>query len=280
MKKLIIILFCCFSFHTFIYAEEICETSSPEIIIDLGGDPEPEKIVYTRDTICEGSGLYCGAMGCALDVYDDGNELNYLTDNDWYIRPSESSYKNPTDNAFELIIPMAKSFCLENHGNENCSRVVKVRNNKLSVKIEVNLHDPKSTKADNPPPILPLLLKTGVNEYEANAVFESGMINGEVFEFYLDDRYARELEYVSVPEVRTNIDYLITFLAATVDLDDDGVFEVVVEMDAPYNCGVDGCFLSVLKLKDSWQVADSFSGEFRDDEFMKKYNFKLVAPAD
>ena len=136
MKKLLITL-SFLLFFTPLHAEEICETSSPEIIIDLGGDPEPEKIVYTRDTICEGSWMHCGALGCSLDVYDDGNELNYLVDNDWYIRPSEGSYDNPTDNAYELIIPMAKSFCFENHGNENCSRVVKVRNNKLTEKIEV-----------------------------------------------------------------------------------------------------------------------------------------------
>ena len=30
----------------FVFGEEICETSNPEIIIDLGGDSKPEKIVY------------------------------------------------------------------------------------------------------------------------------------------------------------------------------------------------------------------------------------------
>ena len=131
------------------FAEEICETSNPEIIIDLGGDSEPEKIIYRRDTICEGSMMYCGANGlsCSLEIYDDEYKsyekgdipaLSYLAENDWYIRPSESNYNKPTENAFELVIPMAKSYCSENHGNENCSIVVKVINNQLTEIIEIN----------------------------------------------------------------------------------------------------------------------------------------------
>ena len=146
MKKIVLIFILFLSFD--LNAEEICETSSPEIIIDLGGDPEPEKIIYSRDTTCKFSGYYCGTMGCPLDVYDDAdadiniydNEgaLYYLTDNDWYIRPSEGSYTEPTKNAFELVIPMSNSYCLEEYENENCARIIKVRNNKLSEKIEVN----------------------------------------------------------------------------------------------------------------------------------------------
>ena len=136
MKKILLILIFFLSFK--IYAEEICEVSNPEIIIDLGGDSEPEKIIYSRDTICKGSWYYCGAMGCSLDIYDGEDELNYLTDNDWYIKPSESSYNEPTKNAFELIIPMGKTFCLEEYGNENCANIIKVRNNKLSEKIEIS----------------------------------------------------------------------------------------------------------------------------------------------
>lgn len=122
----------------FVFGEEICETSNPEIIIDLGGDSKPEKIVYMVDTICEGSFVYCGSGGCSLDVYDDeGNlKLFYLNEGNWHIRPSEGNYKNPKENAFELIIPMSKIFCSENHGKENCSIVVKVIDNKLTEIIE------------------------------------------------------------------------------------------------------------------------------------------------
>ena len=55
MKKLLGILVLGLLFYNVGLAEEKCETSNPEIIIDLGGDSKPEKIVYMRDTICEGS---------------------------------------------------------------------------------------------------------------------------------------------------------------------------------------------------------------------------------
>ena len=117
---------------------EKCQTSNPEIIIDLGGDSKPEKIVYMRDTICEGSNMYCGSGGCSLQVFDDNGVLqeSYLSRNDWYLRPSESNYENPTKNAFELIIPMSQSYCSENHGKENCSRVIKVKNNQITESFE------------------------------------------------------------------------------------------------------------------------------------------------
>ena len=94
-----------------------------------------------RDTICEGSWMYCGSGGCSLEVFDDNGVLKagYLSKNDWYIRPSETnlySYNNPTENAFELIIPMSQSYCSENHGKENCSRVIKVKNNQITESIE------------------------------------------------------------------------------------------------------------------------------------------------
>ena len=115
--------------------------NNPEIIIDLGGDSKPEKIVYMRDTICEGSWMYCGSGGCSLEVFDDNGvkQKSYLVKNDWYIRPSETnpdSYENPTENAFELIIPMSQSYCSENHGKENCSRVIKVKNNQITESVE------------------------------------------------------------------------------------------------------------------------------------------------
>ena len=47
-----------------------------------------------------------------------------------------NTYNNPTENAFELIIPMYQSYCSENHGKENCSRVVKVKNNKITESYE------------------------------------------------------------------------------------------------------------------------------------------------
>ena len=138
MKKLLGILVLGLLWCNVGFAEEKCETSNPEIIIDLGGDSKPEKIVYMRDTICEGSWMYCGSGGCSLEVFDDNGvqKKSYLSKNDWYIRPSETNYENPTENAFELIIPMSQSYCSENHGKENCSRVIKVKNNQITESVE------------------------------------------------------------------------------------------------------------------------------------------------
>lgn len=135
--KILIILFVVFFSSTAI-TQEKCETSNPEILIDLGGSSKPEKIVYKVDTICEGNWTYCGSGGCSLEVYDDdGNySLGYLSEGNWHIRPSEKDYENPKKNAFELILPMSKTFCSEKHGKENCSIVVKVIDNKLTEIIE------------------------------------------------------------------------------------------------------------------------------------------------
>ena len=115
MKKLLGIVVLSLMWCNVSFAEEKCETSNPEIIIDLGGDSKPEKIVYMRDTICEGSWMYCGSGGCSLEVFDDNGvkQKSYLVKNDWYIRPSETnlySYENPTENAFELIIPLKNEY--------------------------------------------------------------------------------------------------------------------------------------------------------------------------
>ena len=148
MKKLMIISTLKHSLYVFLgllycnvsFAEEECE-SSREIVIDLGGNSKPERIVYFRDTVCTGSNMWCGNRGCLLEVYDNNgvNQKNYAAENNWYIRPSEmnlNTYNNPTENAFELIIPMYQSYCSENHGKENCSRVVKVKYNQITESFE------------------------------------------------------------------------------------------------------------------------------------------------
>ena len=137
MKKFLGIVFLGLLWCNVGFAEK-CETSNPEIIVDLGGDPKPEKIVYMRDTICEGSNMYCGSGGCALDVFDDKGTLkkSYLSPNNWYLRPSESNYENPTKNSFELIMPMSQTYCLENIKDVNCARVIKVISNQITESIE------------------------------------------------------------------------------------------------------------------------------------------------
>ena len=99
-------------------ADDNCIDKNPEIILDLGGSPEPEKIIYATYDSCTRMHDYCGTLGCSLDVFDDKGEyvLGYITEDDWYIRPNKSYKKKPT---YELVMPLA-------NGN---LRIIKVTNN-------------------------------------------------------------------------------------------------------------------------------------------------------
>ena len=103
------------------FAADTCVDKNPEIILDLGGSPEPEKIIYATYDSCTGMHDYCGAMGCALDVFDDKGKyaLGYIAKDDWYIRPAKVLGKKPT---YELVVPLA-------NGN---LRIIKVINNKIA----------------------------------------------------------------------------------------------------------------------------------------------------
>ena len=74
--------------------------------LDLGGSPEPEKIVYATYSTCSGMHDYCGTMGCSVEVFDhEGNkELGYIHPADWYIRPVNVLSQIPT---FELVMPLS-----------------------------------------------------------------------------------------------------------------------------------------------------------------------------
>ncbi len=138
-----------------------------------------------------------------------------------------------------------------------------------------------------------LVLQEGLNPYEVEAVLGSKLLDGEIFEFYLQQRYAGKFggkikENEDGSEVRTNFDYSAKFLATSIDLDGDGVLEVITEVDAPYTCSI-YCILYILKfttvenmedgtLEDRWKTIDYFDGVNRYHEFYKKYNYTLVRP--
>jgi len=108
-------------------AEETCVDKNPEIILDLGGSPNPEKIIYATYSACTQMHDYCGSRGCSLDVFDENGKLalGHIVDNDWFIRPDKVLSKKPT---YELVIPLA-------NGN---LRVIKVINDKVT-EIEVKI---------------------------------------------------------------------------------------------------------------------------------------------
>ena len=86
-------------------AEETCVDENPEILLDLGGSPKPEKIIYSTYDACSQSHDYCGSQGCSLEVFDDKGEyaLGYIIDDQWYVRPVSVLGEKPT---FELVVPL------------------------------------------------------------------------------------------------------------------------------------------------------------------------------
>ena len=121
MKKLLGILVISLVWCGSAFAADTCVDKNPEIILDLGGSPEPEKIIYATYDSCTKMHDYCGAMGCALDVYDDKGKyaLGYIAKDDWYIRPAKVSGQKPT---YELVVPLANGDL----------RIIKVINNKIT----------------------------------------------------------------------------------------------------------------------------------------------------
>ena len=126
MKKLLGILVLGLLWCNVGFADDACVDKNPEIILDLGGTPEPEKIVYATYDSCRKKHDYCGSMGCALDVFDDKGEyaLSYIAKDDWFIRPVSIVSQKPT---YELVMPLSNGKF----------RIVKVINGKLA-EIESN----------------------------------------------------------------------------------------------------------------------------------------------
>ena len=121
MKKLLGILVLSLLWCNQSFAADTCVDKNPEIILDLGGSSEPEKIIYATYDSCTGMHDYCGAMGCALDVFDDKGKyaLGYIAKDDWYIRPAKVLGQKPT---YELVVPLANGDL----------RIIKVINNKIT----------------------------------------------------------------------------------------------------------------------------------------------------
>jgi len=121
MKKLLLTTVLVLLWFVPVTAADNCVDKNPEIILDLGGTPEPEKIIYSTYDSCTMQHDYCGVMGCSLEVHDDKGKyaLGYIAKNDWYIRPVKIVGQKPT---YELIVPLSNGKV----------RVIKVINDKLT----------------------------------------------------------------------------------------------------------------------------------------------------
>ena len=120
MKNLFLCFFLGMLWSNPLLANETCVDKNPEIILDLGGSPEPEKIIYATYDSCTKMHDYCGSNGCSLEIFDAKGKyaLGYIAKDDWYIRPNKSLGKKPS---YELVVPLA-------NGN---LRIIKVVNNKV-----------------------------------------------------------------------------------------------------------------------------------------------------
>ena len=121
MKKLLLTTVLVLLWFVPVTADDNCVDKNPEIILDLGGTTEPEKIIYATYNNCTKQSDYCGAMGCSLDVFDDKGEyaLGYIAKDDWFIRPVNIVGQKPT---YELIVPLSNGKV----------RIIKVINDKLT----------------------------------------------------------------------------------------------------------------------------------------------------
>jgi len=121
MKKLLSIIVLSLLWFIPVSADDSCVDKNPEIILDLGGTTEPEKIIYATYNSCTKQSDYCGAMGCSLDVFDHKGEyaFSYITKDDWFIRPVNIIGQKPT---YELVVPLSNGKV----------RIIKVVNDKLA----------------------------------------------------------------------------------------------------------------------------------------------------
>ena len=121
MKKLLPLIIWGLLWFIPVNADNHCPDKNPEIILDLGGTIEPEKIVYATYNNCTKQSDYCGVMGCSLDVFDHTGEntLSYIAKDDWFIRPVNIVGQKPT---YELIVPLSNGKV----------RIIKVINDKLT----------------------------------------------------------------------------------------------------------------------------------------------------
>ena len=121
IKKLILTTILVLLWFVPVTADDNCVDKNPEIILDLGGTTEPEKIIYATYDSCTKQSDYCGVMGCSLEVFDDKGEyaLGYIAKNDWFIRPVNIVGQKPT---YELVVPLSNGKV----------RIIKVINDKLT----------------------------------------------------------------------------------------------------------------------------------------------------
>ena len=110
----------------------------------------------------------------------------------------------------------------------------------------------------------PIVLKDGANAYETKAI-ASAMSERilDTFKYYFEESHFTHGPRCAdkTVECRGNLDFNINFRAASVDLNSDGIDEVIVYYEAPGFCGSGGCtsyILAPTNMDDSWVILGKF----------------------
>jgi len=125
--------------------------------------------------------------------------------------------------------------------------------------LTIILASPVATKE-----LKPIALKDGANIYESKAI--ASAISERILDTF--KYYVEESHFIHGPrcadktvECRGNLDFHINFRAASVDLNSDGIDEVIVYYEAPGFCGSGGCtsyILAPTNMDDSWVILGKF----------------------
>ena len=103
------------------------------------------------------------------------------------------------------------------------------------------------SKAEN---ITPLEYKEGVTRYESEAI-ATGLVDliTENFRYWFTESHFPFGQYCSTGEenCRQNLNFEVTFSTASLDLNSDGIDEVIVRYNGPGYCGSGGCHSYILK---------------------------------
>ena len=125
MFKFILTFICLFFINTNIKAQENCINKNPEVLLNLGGSEELEKIVYSTYDECKKKINFCDIYGCSLEIFDHEGNLakSLLVNSKWFVRPVNNLNQKPT---YEIVVPVSNKE----------QKVISIKNSEFVVRFE------------------------------------------------------------------------------------------------------------------------------------------------
>jgi|TARA_B110000879_G_scaffold203504_1_gene281178 hypothetical protein len=124
----------------------------------------------------------------------------------------------------------------------------------------------------------PLALKDGANKFESQAIaLAMADLIADTLKFYVEDShliYGPNCADKTI-ECRGNLEFNISFKAATIDLNADKIDEVIVYYEAPNFCGSGGCSSYILGQADGgsgWEILGQFFPGYEPSISSSQYN--------